>query len=850
LERADGGTHPVVSPHLYQSDGVSPTLAPDMDSRALARRTGGALAFTLTITIVVGAVSYDEIRRLEQANQSLEHSHLVVDQLQQVLYTLIDAETGERGFALTGGARYLEPYNRAIASIQRTIDSLSTLTRDDPAEEGSLRAIQALADAKLVVMREIIDARAQAGLPAAIRILDTDRGKNIMDDLRVRLGEMRLVEQAELAARAKTADADVRRVRVTVALLAPLSWLLLAIVAAYLLRTLRYSEAVAPRPVRREGWGAVAMSYLFAVAAVVIAAGARQLLSTIPGSTPPSLTFYPAVLVVASVAGIGPGVVATLLSAIVTDYFFVAPIGSFRVGSTADLTSLTVFICTNLAFCALSARLRRAQWSEAVTAQRALLAVALGSIDDGVIVADLDGRVSYINSAAARLARCQSADAEGQSLSSLFTLVDEVSRAPMDDLTGMVLRRASLIPATHGHDTVLVARDGCESVVEVAGARVRSEGGLVDGAVFTIRDCTEGRRIEAELQASNECFAVASDAAGLGFWRFDIAANTVKWDDRMYWLYGHVPSAEVQPYSLWATSLHPDDRAEAEQALVDALNGTREFDTEFRIVRPDGGVRHLKAAGRIIRDIDGRAVQMFGVNFDITDRKVEIAQLRTLSAQLEHRVVARTAELKEREILLQEIHHRVKNNLQVISSLINMQIRTLQNASSRLALEECQARVETMALIHEMLYRSKDYANVPFDEYATTLASRVFSASDASMRAVGLDLALDALSLPVDRAIPCGLILNELISNALKHAFPDGATGTVRVELRRAADQRIVLAIGDNGVGVADSFEPRTARSLGVQLVSALVKQLSGEMEIIRHAGTTFRITFPAEAPG
>jgi two-component sensor histidine kinase len=204
--------------------------------------------------------------------------------------------------------------------------------------------------------------------------------------------------------------------------------------------------------------------------------------------------------------------------------------------------------------------------------------------------------------------------------------------------------------------------------------------------------------------------------------------------------------------------------------------------------------------------------------------------------------------LQEKEILLQEVHHRVKNNLQVISSLINMQARQVRGARSRAALQDCQTRLQAIALIHEKLYQSQDYARVPFVEYVRSLASTVFGAARVSRGAVALELALEDIALPVDKAIPCGLILNELISNALKHGFPKRRAGRVRIALATTkAEAAFTMTVCDDGVGFPEGFDPDGCRTLGVQLVRMLARQLGGEVSFGAEpgGGAAVRLAIP-----
>ncbi len=228
------------------------------------------------------------------------------------------------------------------------------------------------------------------------------------------------------------------------------------------------------------------------------------------------------------------------------------------------------------------------------------------------------------------------------------------------------------------------------------------------------------------------------------------------------------------------------------------------------------------------------------------ERDALLAKLSEVNEQLRERVRHGTAQLEEREALLQELHHRVKNNLQIITSLINLQQRKLADPGGRLALAECGRRVQAIAMIHEMLYQSKDYASVPFSEYVRTLAQGIVHAYAGASRA-SLALDLGDVYLGIDQAIPCGLLLNELITNALKHAFPAGRQGTISVKLAEVEPGMLSLLVRDDGVGMPPTFARANGGSLGLQLVDTLARQIRAQVLVNGEGGTAFELRFPAE---
>lgn len=203
------------------------------------------------------------------------------------------------------------------------------------------------------------------------------------------------------------------------------------------------------------------------------------------------------------------------------------------------------------------------------------------------------------------------------------------------------------------------------------------------------------------------------------------------------------------------------------------------------------------------------------------------------------------ASLREKEVLLQEVHHRVKNNMQIISSLLRLQSRKIKGKRALQAFESSCNRVKSMVLIHERLYQSRDFARVDFAEYVHGLTNHLFSLYQMSPEAVKLDINIKNIFLDLNTAIPCGLIVNELVSNSLKHAFPDDRKGRIKIVMKSLKKNEIELTASDNGVGIPDEMDIRDIKSLGLHLVSILAEdQLRGNLKLDKTKGTRFEIKF------
>jgi two-component sensor histidine kinase/PAS domain-containing protein len=265
---------------------------------------------------------------------------------------------------------------------------------------------------------------------------------------------------------------------------------------------------------------------------------------------------------------------------------------------------------------------------------------------------------------------------------------------------------------------------------------------------------------------------------------------------------------------------------------------------EEEIIRTPGTseLRHRQVSSAPVRNAAGKIIGSVSVVRDISERKLTEEALQEAHDELAKLVEERTRELREKEVLLKEVHHRVKNNLQVISSLVSLQADGSTDATVREVLRDVTYRVRSMALVHEKLYQSADLARIDFAEYARSLLGYLWRAHGAAAATVRLILELEPVSLPVDTAVPCGLILNELAGNALKHAFRGRDEGEVTVSLKVGVDGRICLYVGDNGVGLPAGFDWRQTSSLGLRLVQMLSGQLSADVAVSSEEGTKFKI--------
>lgn len=280
----------------------------------------------------------------------------------------------------------------------------------------------------------------------------------------------------------------------------------------------------------------------------------------------------------------------------------------------------------------------------------------------------------------------------------------------------------------------------------------------------------------------------------------------------------------------WNTPFHPDDQQPALTAWAQAVATGGDYRIECRLRAADGSYRWFLTKGVPLRDAEGAVLKWFGTCTDIDDLKGAEATLR--------------ASLEENQVLLREIHHRVTNNLQVISSLLDLQSQSIREPMVAALFRDSQNRVRSMALVHEFLYQSESLSSIDFGAYIGHLVGHLAQTYGADSGRVRLDLELKPVRLSVDTAVPAGLIVNELVSNCLKYAFPEGRQGVITLRLGQEKEDAILVA-SDDGIGMPEGVDFRVAKTFGLRLVAALTDQLHGTARIDRQVGTTVTVTFP-----
>jgi PAS domain S-box-containing protein len=344
-----------------------------------------------------------------------------------------------------------------------------------------------------------------------------------------------------------------------------------------------------------------------------------------------------------------------------------------------------------------------------------------------------------------------------------------------------------------------------------------------------VRDVSERRAIERARDESEQTLReLGANLPALLWVRETLSGRLVYANAGWTAILGSTPTPGGSFHQL-IDAVHPDDRHVIFDGSSRALGG--QWEGVVRLIDHAGAIGWYRFSAFAIRDEHGEPYRVAGFAVNVSER-----------VESENRI---RASLREKEVLLKEIHHRVKNNLQVVSSLLSLQAMKARDPGLSSLLSESQGRVTAMALVHEILYGSPELSRIPFTAYARALGGSVCRTYGVGPATITLVVDGGELTLDVDTAIPCGLLMNEILSNSLRHAFPSGARGTLRVELAQPSPHAYRLHVSDDGIGLPVDFEERQRSALGTKLIHKLVEQLGGSLS--RHSsahGTRYDVEF------
>jgi PAS domain S-box-containing protein len=442
----------------------------------------------------------------------------------------------------------------------------------------------------------------------------------------------------------------------------------------------------------------------------------------------------------------------------------------------------------------------------------------LNSVRESVVATDLDGRITYWGRGAENLYKYSADEVLGQ----LITFIAEQH----DEQRELTRIRETIETGSWSGEYVQRRRDGSKFWASTSMSLVDDITGQPAGIIGIDRDISELKQTGEALRDSEERYRAVTETVFTGIAIADQDGMLIYVNTAFSELTGHSKD-ELEGMSLFSVTDEEEFVNHRKTSLSE--EGSRST-YESIAIRKDGSVLNVLIAVSPISTPEGLFSGTICAFVDITERKSTEKRIRS--------------SLAEKEVLLKEVHHRVKNNLQVVSSLLYLQSEQLHEESAKSMLRESQNRVKSMALVHERLYQSEDLARINFADYIRNLGSHLFHSFGTDPRQVKMTLNVEDIHLSIEVAIPCGLIINELISNALKHAFPDEATGEIMVSLHQAEGGELTLSISDDGIGVPEGFSIENTDSMGLHLVHTLIRQLDAEITIDRTNGTKYQITF------
>lgn len=480
------------------------------------------------------------------------------------------------------------------------------------------------------------------------------------------------------------------------------------------------------------------------------------------------------------------------------------------------LARVGLFIAIAGTITLLSVRFSRTQ--EALRESEEKYRAAFITSPDAVNINTMDGRYVDINEGFTRLTGFTQEDVLGIKSSQLGIWVIP------EDRTRLVegLQETGVV---ENLESVFRCKDGSVKTALMSARIIKI--GNVPHILSITRDITDRKQAEEELRHKEVFLRQSEGIARVGGWKANPETDYLVWTEGVY----DIVEAPLDYRPGFREALKffaPEYVPLIKESLLCAINDGTPFSLEVEVITTTGKRLWTEVRG-LSRMQENNRVSAVGTLQDITSRK-----------QSEELV---KASLKEKEVLLREVHHRVKNNMQVISSLLNMQSRNLTEAKVVTMFEASINRIKSMAFVHDKLYQTEGLSRISVRDYIEQLSGHLLSTYSVGSN-ISLDINVDPLTLGIDTVMPLGILINELVTNSLKHAFPEKGPGKIGISLKNDNGHGLVLTVSDNGIGFPADLDHMDTQSMGMQLVVTLVEQLDGTMELNRSNGTEFRIIF------
>jgi PAS domain S-box-containing protein len=820
-----------------------------------------AVAFALAFLLIgaVGVWSYLGMQRLSESSQWVTHTHEVMESLEHVLSALKDAETGQRGFVLTGEERYLQPCAAATGEIKQDIDKVASLTADNPDQQQNIGQLRNLAADKLAELQETIKLQREEKHDQALQVIRSDRGEAIMDEVRALIDKMESRERTLLDKRNRDAGEAATQTTQQVGLGALLSVLVLAVAALIITRTMRLA---APKTLPTEAgtkWPRAFIRYAFAVAIVALATLLRWWLDRQFGTSMPTfLTFYPAVLLAASIAGGGPGVLATILCALAADYWFVYPFHSFTVTKAGDAVALGIFVGTGIFVSLLMERLRRARYAEAVsvTQERELALLNMGN----VLIKDMDHRIVRWSEGNHRLYGFDFNEAIGQST---HDLLKTHFTQPLEQIHGELQAKGFW----EGEAT-REAKDGTKLSLAILWALRRGEAGEPPSILEVSTDITKRKRAQEALRETEHRLRTILDTLPVAIFLSDKDGNVIFTNpavERFWGISTHVTRDQYGQYKgTWVATGKP---VEPEQwALAQTLVSGKPFTNDLvELTDSQGKKRIIHNFAIPIHDDGGKISGAVVVTEDITERYAAQEQIRLAKEAAEHSARDLARSNQDLEQFAYVSSHDLQEPLRMVSAFMQLLEQRYKDKLDAEGAKYVHYAVDgakrMQSLINDLLAYSR--VGTKGGEPEPVDCRQVLEQAMANLK-VSLEESNAKVThgpLPIVNADQRQLsqLFQNLLGNAIK--FRSDRPLEIHVQARRDGDFW-VFGVSDNGIGMEEQHRERIfvifqrlhpkekypGTGIGLAICKKIVERHGGQIWVQSQPGkgSTFYFKLPA----